>query len=144
MYGRMAQWLGSSWVEIGGTELHYLHSTGVAADIWTPYVLNAGQTIGQHLATVSASCWNPAHSHMSGDVGTTSLMLLGSVANETCWTELEYAFQCPGSYPTHLACPNSYSATLSSTSGTIWGVYTCELWSKRFRSVSDVTFLVSY
>jgi hypothetical protein len=142
MTAKLAQYIGGQWIDIGGTELHFDHQTQTG-ETWTNYVLYSGEAIGWDLGDEELCGTSEYHSHQSGDVGTTALMSFTSFSSDTCWTPSEYSFQCPGDYPDHTSCPDTYSGT-ASTSGVITGEYTCARWNVRYRSTSDPVFYVYY
>lgn len=142
MSAKLAQYIGGQWIDIGGTELHFDHQTQIS-ETWTTYIINEGESIGTSVGNLELCGTGAYHSHSSADVGTTSLMTFTPQSNDTCWTEVEYSFQCPGSFPKHYDCTTS-SGTASKT-GTISEYVSCDpLWSKQFRSTTYPAFYVWY
>ena len=141
MGAKLAQYINGSWVDIGGTEIHFEHQTQIA-ETWTAYAINAGEAIALDLGNLKwCGDLDGYHSHQSADVGTTGLMTAVPQTNETCWTDLEYSFQCPGSFPDHYTC--SSSSGTASVSGSITE-YKCSTWSVYARSTTYPAFYVWY
>lgn len=120
-----------------------MHQTQVS-ETWTTYIKNAGESIGASVGDLELCGTGAYHSHGSADVGTTSLMTFAPQSSDSCWTAVEYSFQCPGSFPKHFTC-NSSSGT-DSTSGTISQYVACDplVWATQYRSTSYPAFYVWY
>lgn len=136
-----------SWLDVSGTEMHYLHLADRPANgTVTNTVQSNGNSVFAFVGHLSQCATTQYHLHESADLSTSSKVLRNWYTADTCWSDNagSYTYQCPGGNfrldNQNATCPPGAALfQLGAVSGPI-SRYQCETWSQQSRDYTLRTF----